>query len=210
MSFGVFKMAIDVQYIHVEHELISDFQRDCARYTATGESRRRMALNPAVWCLFWYRLGRWIYKPGRSQILWLPVKVIHLFGATFIEAFLQMRLNVQAQIGPGLLIAHCGGITLHPDVVIGSDCDLAHHVTLGTRGVGSRGVPRLGNNVYVGTGAVLIGPIVIGDGARIAANSLVTRDVPPGATVMGIPACVVKRRPSASDAKVREEYLIDV
>lgn len=168
-----------------------------------------MVLNPAVWCLLWYRLGRWIYAPRKARVLWLPLKVIHLLGSTFIEAFLQMRLNVQAQIGPGLLIAHCGGITLHPDVVIGSHCDLAHHVTLGTRGVGSRGVPRLGNNVYVGTGAVLIGPIVIGDGARIAANSLVTRDVPAGATVMGVPAEIVKRRPAPPDAQVKEEYLID-
>jgi serine O-acetyltransferase len=176
---------------------------------ASGESRRRTALNPAVWCLFWYRLGRWIYAPRKAQILWLPAKVAHLLGATFIEAFLQMRLNVRAQIGPGLLIAHCGGITLHPDVVIGSHCDLAHHVTLGTRGVGSQGVPRLGNNVYVGTNAVLIGPITVGNGARIAANSLVTRDVPAGATVMGVPAVIVKRRPSVSDAQVQEECLVD-
>lgn len=189
--------------------MISDFKADCARYKASGESRRRMAFNPAVWCLFWYRLGRWIYRPRKLPILWLPAKIIHLFGATFIEAFLQMRLNVQAQIGSGMLIAHCGGITLHPDVVIGENCDLAHHVTLGTRGVGSRGVPRLGNNVYVGTNAVLIGPIVVGDGARIAANSLVTRDVPPGATVMGVPAVIVKRRPMASAAQVQEECLID-
>ncbi|MEZ2345743.1 serine O-acetyltransferase [Terriglobus sp. RCC_193] len=135
--------------------------------------------------------------------------MIHIFGTTFFEAFLQMRLNVRAHIGPGLLIAHCGGITLHPDVVIGSHCDLAHHVTLGTRGVGSQGVPRLGNNVYVGTGAVLIGPIVIGDGARIAANSLVTRDVPAGTTVMGVPACIVKRRSTVFDVQVEEECLID-
>ena len=189
--------------------MISDFEADCARYKASGESRRRMALNPAVWCLFWYRLGRWIYAPSKSRVLWMPAKVIHLVGATFIEAFLQMRLNVQAKIGPGLLIAHCGGITLHPDVVIGDHCDLAHHVTLGTRGVGSRGVPRLGNNVYVGTGAVLIGPIVIGDGARIAANSLVTRDVPAGATVMGVPAEIVKRRLAQPDTQLKEGALVD-
>lgn len=135
----------------------------------------------------------------------MPARMIHLMGSTFLEAFLQMRLNVRAEIGPGLLIAHCGGITLHPDVVIGSHCDLAHHVTLGTRGVGAQGVPRLGNSVYVGTNAVLIGPIVIEDGARIAANSLVTRDVPAGATVMGVPAQIVKRRDCASTDVQREE-----
>jgi serine O-acetyltransferase len=119
---------------------------------------------------------------------------MHLLGSVFLDAFLQMRLNVQAEIGPGLLIAHCGGITLHPDVVIGRHCDLAHHVTIGTRGVGSKGTPRLGDNVYVGTNAVLIGPIVVGDHARIGANSLVMSDVPEGATVIGVPAQITRIR----------------
>jgi len=178
--------------------MLADFRADLARYRESGESPRRIALNPAVWCIFWYRVGRWVYRPGRNRLLMAPAKIAHLMGTTFLEAFLQMRLNVRANIGPGLLIAHCGGITLHPDVVIGSHCDLAHHVTLGTRGVGSQGVPRLGDSVYVGTNAVLIGPIWIGDGARIAANSLVTRDVPAGATAMGVPAQIVKRREHAS------------
>ncbi|WP_245536275.1 serine O-acetyltransferase [Terriglobus roseus] len=112
-----------------------------------------------------------------------------------------MRLNVRTKIGPGLLIAHSGGITLHPDVVIGSHCDLAHHVTIGARGAGQSGVPRLGDGVYVGTNAVIIGPIMVGDGARIAANSLVNRDVPAGATVMGVPARIVKRRDDVTFAQ---------
>jgi len=175
--------------------LVTEFKEDLGRYRAYGESYRQIALNPAVWCIFWYRLGRWIYSPGRNLLVRCVGKPIHLIGATWIEAFLQMRINVRAEIGPGLLIAHCGGITLHPEVVIGRHCDIAHHVTLGTRGVGSQGAPKLGNNVYVGTNAVLIGPIRVGDGARIAANSLVNRDVPAGATVMGVPAVVVKQRP---------------
>jgi len=189
--------------------MFADFSADLARYRDSGESPRRIALNPAVWCIFWYRFGRWVYRPGANRYLRIPMKVIHLIGATFLEAFLQMRLNVRAEIGPGLLIAHSGGITLHPDVVMGSGCDLAHHVTLGTRGVGGRGVPRLGNSVYVGTNAVLIGPIVIGDGARVAANSLVTRDVPAGATVMGVPAKIVKQRDGNLIASLREECVVD-
>ncbi len=164
------------------------------RYRSYGEAEWRILFTPAVWCILWYRLGSWIYAPGRIALIRYPGKVFHLLGSVVTDAILQMRLNVRAQIGPGLLIAHCGGITLHPDVIIGSNCDLAHHVTIGTRGVGSQGVPRLGDSVYVGTGAVIIGPIHVGDGARIAANSLVNRDVPAGATVMGVPGRVVKRR----------------
>lgn len=121
-----------------------------------------------------------------------------------------MRLNVRAQIGPGLLIAHCGNITLHPDVVIGSHCDLAHGVTLGTRGVGHEGVPRLGDNVYVGTNAVLIGPIHVGRGARIGANSLVNRDVPDDCTALGVPAQIVSRRNAPAALASTAHYLAEV
>ena len=81
---------------------------------------------------------------------------------------------------------------MHHRTVIGRNCDLSHQVTIGTAGLGRTGVPRVGSNVSIGAGAVLIGDIQVGDGARVAANSLVNRDVPAGATVMGVPAKIVK------------------
>jgi serine O-acetyltransferase len=180
---------------------MDDFRCDLNRYREFGESTWRIALNPAVWCIFWYRLGRVIYGSNSLPLLRLPFKAMHLAGSIVIEALMQMRLNVQARIGPGLLIAHCGGITLHPDSIIGKRCDLAHHVTLGTRGLGQTGAPKLGDSVYVGTNAVLIGPITVGYGARIGANSLVNRDVPAGATVIGVPAQIVRQR-GTSEASV--------
>jgi len=177
------------------------FACDLARYRESGDSRWRIAMNPAVWSIFWYRVGRVLYAKRSFAPVRFPFKVLHQLGALLFDALLQMRLNVRAQIGPGLLIAHCGGITLHPDVVIGCHCDLAHHVTLGTRGAGRHGVPRLGDGVYVGTNAVLIGPIKVGDGARIGANSLVNRDVPAGATVLGVPAVIVHQRTSGVAAE---------
>ncbi len=191
----------------LDDALVTEFKEDLGRYRAYGESYRRILLNPAVWCIFWYRLGRWVYSPDRNLLVRGLAKPLHLIGATWIEAVLQMRINVRAEIGPGLLIAHCGGITLHPEVVIGRHCDIAHHVTLGTRGAGSQGAPKLGNNVYVGANAVLIGPIRVEDGAMIAANSLVNRDVPAGATVMGVPAVVVKQRTVKEIAQAPEVTL---
>ncbi len=171
--------------------MMRDFRADLARYRALGNTRREIALNPAVWCICWYRLGRWIYG-GTAPFLLRPLlKGVHLLGATILDALMQMRLNVRAQIGPGLLIAHVGGISVHPDAVIGRHCDLAHHVTIGTAGLGRRGVPRIGDGVYIGTGAVIVGKVRIGSGARIAANSLVMSSVPAGATVLGVPATVV-------------------
>ena len=174
--------------------MFETFKADLARYRAYGDSWISITSNPAVWCIAWYRVGRTLYDPRRPRAMMLPLRALHFAGSIFVDAFLHMRLNVRAHIGPGLLIAHCGQITLHPDVVIGNHCDLAHGVTLGTRGVGQHGVPRLGDRVYIGTNAVLIGPIHVGSGARVGANSLVNRDVPPECTVLGVPARIIADR----------------
>jgi serine O-acetyltransferase len=112
-----------------------------------------------------------------------------------------MRLYLSAEIGEGLFMTHVGGIHLHPDVVIGRNCNLAHHVTIGTSAMGRKGVPRIGDNVYIGVGAAIIGKIRIGDGAKIAANTLVINNVPCGATVMGVPGRVVMRGPTAPEER---------
>jgi serine O-acetyltransferase len=93
-----------------------------------------------------------------------------------------------SKIAGGLLIPHPNGIVIHPDAEIGPNCLLFQQVTIGTA---EGGVPRLGGHVDVGAGAKLIGPITIGDHARIGANAVVTRDVPAGATAVGIPARIL-------------------
>jgi serine O-acetyltransferase len=182
--------------------MLNDFKQDMSRYHAYGEGTCTILRNPAVWCIFWYRLGRVIYRRDRSRVFSMPFRILHSAGALVLEVLLEMRLNVRAEIGPGLLIAHAGGITLHPEVVIGKNCDLAHRVTMGTRGVGGIGVPIVGDGVFIGTGAVLIGPIIVGDGARIGANSMVNQDVPEYSTVMGVPAQVVSQRQAPVVASV--------
>jgi serine O-acetyltransferase len=108
---------------------------------------------------------------------------------------MEMRIDPAATIGEGFYIAHIGGVHINPQAVIGRNCDLAHHVTIGTSAMGRPGVPVLGDNVYVGTGAALVGKIKIGNGAKIAANTLVMTNVPDGATVMGVPGRIVMRPP---------------
>ena len=94
-------------------------------------------------------------------------------------------IPLNCKIGGGLLIPHPNGVVIHPDAVIGPNCLLFQQVTVGyARG----GVPTLGGHVDVGAGAKLIGPITIGDHAQIGANAVVTRDVPAGATAIGVPA----------------------
>ena len=170
----------------------TEVREDVARYRSKGGKWVDTWGNPAFWAILWYRFGHFVYKENSPRMLRTPLKVVHFVGALLCEAILQMRLPSSAEIGGGLVISHVGGVVLHHRAVIGKNCDLSHQVTVGTAGLGRTGVPRIGDNVSIGAGAVLIGDIQVGDGARVAANSLVNRDVPPGATVMGVPAKIVK------------------
>ena len=113
---------------------------------------------------------------------------------------MEMCIDAQATIGPGLYIGHIGGVHINPQAVLGRNCDLAHRVTIGTSAMGREGAPVLGDDVYIGTGATLVGKIKIGNGAKIAANTLVISNVPAGATVMGVPGRIVMRAPESAAA----------
>jgi len=97
-----------------------------------------------------------------------------------------------ADFGPGFVIVHSHGVVINGKVRGGSNVHLEHEVTLGDSGVGE--CPVLGSDIYIGAGAKVIGPVAIGDGARVGANAVVVRDVDADTTVVGIPARPVRRR----------------
>ena len=126
-----------------------------------------------IWRLRW--LARWISQLSR----WL----------TGIE------IHPGARIGRRFFIDHGMGVVIGETAEIGDDVTLYHGVTLGgTSWEQAKRHPTLGNGVVIGAGAKLLGPIVIGDNARVGSNSVVVKDVPVGATVVGIPGRVVTRR----------------
>lgn len=96
-------------------------------------------------------------------------------------------LAPEAELAPDLALLHGAlGLVVHPLVTVGTGCMIQHHVTLGTDTPlvsGKRMV--IGNDVHIGAHAILLGPIVIGDGARIGAGAVVTRDIAPGRIVVG-------------------------
>lgn len=119
------------------------------------------------------------------------------FIARFISQWSKMWTGIEihpgATIGRRLVIDHGTGIVIGETAEIGDDCLLYQGVTLGGTGkdVGKRH-PTLGNNVMVGSGAKVLGPFRVGDNARIAANSVVLREVPDNATVVGVPGRIVR------------------
>lgn len=135
--------------------------------------------------ILFYRAAHWLYV-RRLRFL---ARLISQF-AKFLTG---VEIHPAAKIGRRLVIDHGTGIVIGATAEIGDDCLLYQGVTLGGTGkeMGKRH-PTLGNNIMVGCGAKILGPFKVGDNARIAANSVVLREVPENATVVGVPGRVVR------------------
>ena len=108
-----------------------------------------------------------------------------------------ISIPASAKIGHSFYIGHFGGIIFNKDTVIGDNCNIAQNVTIGISGQGDkRGVPVIGNHVYIAANSVVAGKINIGDHVLIGACSLVTSDVEANATVVGVPAQVISQKGS--------------
>ncbi len=142
-----------------------------------------------------YRLSHWCYRnhiPLLPGILWR--RTIQRFGLDIVPS---------VSIGPGLYIAHPVG-TVVMARGLGRNVSLITGITIGMRN--SHQFPLIGNNVTIGAGARVLGGIVVGDGATIGANAVVIHDVPPGATMVGVPARPVGQKDTSSAQQVEEVF----
>ena len=131
-----------------------------------------------------YMISRYLYL---KQIPFLP----NLFKY-FIRLSCQAVIPYQAKIGIGTHFGFQGlGIVINRNCIIGKNVRIAHQVTIGGR-EGSNGAPIIGDNVKIGSGAKILGPIKIGDNVKIGANAVVINDVPEGSTAVGVPARVIR------------------
>ena len=166
----------------------SAFLADLARaYQMSEGSRwRRIAdclRSPGVHAVAVFRFGQWILEDARWARLVLD-PIYHLLN-TLVHMAWGIEIPRRATIGPGLYIGHFGTIIVAPDAVIGENCSLSQDVTIGISGRGARrGVPLIGDNVYIAPGARLFGRIRIGHNVKIGANAVVNRDVPDNAILV--------------------------
>lgn len=168
-----------------------EFKFDVDRYVYMGVGPWLYAFlqKQGLWALAEYRFSRWVLTEFRVPIVSKFLKFIGVLWHKLIEITTGIDLPKHAKIGKGLYIGHFGGIIISPDAEIGEFCNLSHDVTIGIGGRGEKsGVPKLGNRVFIGPGARIFGSIKIGDDVAIGANSVVTKDIPDRAVVMGIPA----------------------
>lgn len=141
---------------------------------------------PGVHAVLFYRLTHALWNTG---LKWLARWISGL-----ARWWTGIEIHPAARIGRRFFIDHGMGVVVGETAEIGDDCTLYHGVTLGgTSWNKGKRHPTLGNDVVVGAGAKVLGPIMVGAGARIGSNAVVVKDVPAGATVVGIPGRVVKR-----------------
>lgn len=143
--------------------------------------RGRWVLHRGAWFSIWFRTAQFVRRlPGPTR----PVRrALTTLAVPPVLRSLGVDIGLDATIGPGLLLPHPAGLTIHGSTVLGSECVLLQGVTLGNR-VPVGGAPLLGDRVEVGSHAQILGQVSIGDGAKIGALALVISDVPGGARVL--------------------------
>ena len=147
-----------------------------------------------------YRIGHWLWTRGsRDLAYFVQMRVSEAFG---------VDIHPNAKIGKGIMIDHAHSIVIGETAVVGDNVSMLHSVTLGGTGKedGDRH-PKIGNGVMIGAGAKILGNIEVGENARVAAGSVVLRDVPAHSTVAGVPARVVRTTTPEQPSQTMEQIL---
>ena len=166
----------------IREDINSVFERDPAARTVFEV----LTTYPGIHAVIFHRISHSLW---RRNFKWLARVLSNL-----ARWYTGVEIHPGATIGRRFFIDHGMGVVIGETAEIGDDCTLYHGVTLGgtTWSKGKRH-PTLRNNVVVGAGAKVLGPIIIGEGARIGSNSVVTKEVPANATVVGVPGRVIAR-----------------
>ena len=196
-------------YIHIR---MNDFLDSIKSRDPAAKSVLSIVLTyPGVKAVFFHKFAHLFHVAGFDLIARIISQTIRFF--TGIE------IHPGAKIGKNLFIDHGMGVVIGETSEIGDNVTIYHAVTLGgsspsidsERQRHEKRHPTIGNDVVIGSGAQIIGPVNVGNGARIAANAVVVKDVPENATMVGIPAKAVKLenkgnfRPYGVDDKVKDE-----
>ncbi len=165
--------------------LIEDIDSVLARDPAARGRLEVLTTYPGVHAVMWYRLAHVLWKHRLPYLARLIQFVTRMLT--------QIDIHPAARIGRRLFIDHGTGVVIGETAVVGDDCTLYHGVTLGgTSWRKGKRHPTLGDGVVIGAGAKVLGPIGVGDGVRVGANSVVVTEVPANRTVVGIPGRIVR------------------
>lgn len=175
-------------FAEYKYLVLSDLYR-VTRETKTLTLLRHVFFGESYKYIFWMRTCRFVHEKK-----WLKYSIYPL--ALLLLNHYQYKFGIaipfMTEIGPGFYIGHFGGIIVYPLCKIGKNCNMSHGVTLGITPRGkNKGYPTIGEEVYIGPGAKIIGAVKVGNRVTIGANCVVTKDVPDDAVVVGIPGKVI-------------------
>ena len=191
---------------------MNDFLQTIKKRDPAAKSILSIVLTyPGVKAVFFHKISNFFYKAGFDLVARIISQTVRFF--TGIE------IHPGAKIGKNLFIDHGMGVVIGETSEIGDNVTIYHAVTLGGSSPSidsekqryEKRHPTIGNDVVIGSGAQIIGPIKVGNNARIASNAVVVKDVPENATMVGIPAKLVKLenkgnfRAYGVDDKVKDE-----
>jgi serine O-acetyltransferase len=167
------------------------FLRDTIRTYRERDPAARSSLEvllcyPGVHAVMWHRLSHWLWCQ--------EFRLLARFSSQISRWLTGIEIHPAAKLGRRFVIDHGMGVVIGETAEVGDDCYFYHEVTLGVaRTMGGKRHPTVGNNVIIGAGAKVLGPITVGDNARVGANSVVLENVPADTTVVGMPARPVDR-----------------
>jgi len=143
---------------------------------------------------FWMRTAAFTRTNLFLRFTIYPVSRVVLRRLSFK---LGISIPFGTKIGTGFYIGHFGGIVINENTVIGKNCNISQGVTLGQTNRGkNKGTPIIGDNVYMGPGAKIIGAVKVGNNVAIGANCVVTKDIPDNSVVVGIPSRIISNNGS--------------
>jgi len=184
--------------------LLNDARQIYMRDPAARNVASVIFLYSGFHALVYHRVSHFLYKHKLFFLArWNSQIARHKTG---------IEIHPGATIGDGLFIDHGMGVVIGETAVIGNNCTIYHGVTLGGRGhqKGAKRHPEIGDNVLIGAGAKILGPVTIGSGSSIGANAVILHDVPNNSTVVGVPGKIVKIESAGeSHAVALDHYITD-
>ncbi len=175
--------------------IYTDYRR--YRHSERTGAIRTIFFTQGFWAGVVYRVSHWSYYSLKIPVLRQILNAFFFLCQKGIEIVAGIRLPAKCHIGKGLYIGHFNGIIINNEAQIGNYCNISQGMTIGiTWGGKHPGVPVIGNRVYIGPNAIVIGGIHIGDDVAIGAGAVVTKSLPPRAVVVGNPAKIISYRGS--------------
>ena len=177
----------------IRQDVACVFERD----PAARNTFEVLTTYPGVHAIIHYRMAHWLWLKG---LKWLA-----RFLSTFSRWMTGIEIHPGASIGDRFFIDHGMGVVIGETAEIGNDCTLYHGVTLGgTSWKKGKRHPTLRDGVVVGAGAKVLGPITVHEGARIGSNAVVTKEVPAGVSVVGIPGRIIRKPDPEQDQRRKD------